>query len=164
MPDAETPPGLVEVQLLGLPVPLWARSQEQHDALLREFALIASDGAAHQLPARLLALLEDLDREYGDLSGEQQRRLDRAARDGVDSIDLVYRVPPGVGPAALALSALLDEADDYCQQGRHLLTLGAEPDVVAFRRWYLRAFAEQTAALPAVPWATAHGTGAAPAT
>ena len=152
MPDPETPSDLVEVHVLGLPVPLWSRSQEQHDALLREFALIAAGGAAQQLPVRLLDLLEDLDRQYGDLSSEQQRRLDRAARNGVHSIDLVYRLPPGVGPAALALAALLDEADDYCRQGRHLLTLAAEPDVVAFRRWYLGAFAEQSAGLPAVPW------------
>ena len=47
---------------------------------------------------------------------------------------------------------MLDEADRYCRQGRHLLTLATPDDLLAYRRWYLREIAEQLAGAAPVPW------------
>ena len=46
---------------------------------------------------------------------------------------------------------MLDETDEFCRDGT-LLTLQADDDVVAFRRWYLREVVDQIAGRPARPW------------
>lgn len=62
----------VRVHLRSLPVQTWGRSQEQTEGLLREVALIAAEqghpAAQHQLPARLLALVDALNATYGGLT------------------------------------------------------------------------------------------------
>lgn len=146
---------LVEVRLLQLPVSVWARSQEQHDALRREFALIALSGAERDrhLPRRLAALVESLNGQFAADVSAQQEQLYAAAAAGRPVIDeLVYRVPPAVAGACLALSQLLDEADEYCRRGEHLLTLAADEELVDFRHWFLLEFIDQLAGADPVPW------------
>jgi hypothetical protein len=38
---------------------------------------------------------------------------------------------------------MLDEADEFCRRGRHLLTLETPPELVVFRKWYLQEFIDQ---------------------
>ncbi len=47
---------------------------------------------------------------------------------------------------------MLDEADAYCRQGSHLLTLQTPPDQRAFRTWFLAEFLSQLAGGPPTPW------------
>jgi hypothetical protein len=47
---------------------------------------------------------------------------------------------------------MLDEVDEFCRQGKHLLTLATPPELVAYRRWYLGEFIAQLAGRPATPW------------
>jgi hypothetical protein len=47
---------------------------------------------------------------------------------------------------------MLDDADEYCREGRHLLTLATPPDLLAYRRWYLQQFVDQARGRPATPW------------
>lgn len=142
---------VVDVHLLQLPVALWARGQEQHAALLREFSLLASD--PHDVPARLLDLLTTLRTRFGGATTEQEEQLLDAVDAGVDVLpDLVYRMPPEAGPALLVLGQMLDEADAHCRAGQHLLTLAADEELVRFRWWFLESMAEQVAGRPAVPW------------
>jgi len=61
-------------------------------------------------------------------------------------------VPASAGAAAAALRDLMDEADEYCQQGEHLLTLTSPEDVTAFRRWFLDEFERQCGGADPVPW------------
>lgn len=138
---------LVEIHLLEVPIPLWSRSQQQTDELLREFALAAAAGSeTHHLPARLTELIESLNAEFGGVSTEQEEQLFAAAHEGLPVIkDLEFAMPSGVGPACVILGDMLDEADEYCRQGQHLLTLAASDDVVQFRRWYLSQFVRQLA-------------------
>src|SRR6476660_5563039 len=46
-------------------------------------------------------------------------------------------VPASSGTAAAALRDLMAEADAYCRQGEHLVTLTSPADVTAFRCWFL---------------------------
>jgi hypothetical protein len=147
---------LVTVELRRLPVELQARASEHTQELQREFVLIA-EGLQHAegpsaLPRRLLDLVDTLQRRYGGFTVDQEDALDKALHDGVPTLDLDFTVPPDVADAAVALGAMLDEADEYCREGKHLLTLATPPDLVAFRRWYLDQFVDQIAGRPPTPW------------
>jgi len=155
-------PDLYDVVLLELPLEVHARAQEHSAELLREMYLIAqaqhgkSEGAAgggkHELPRRLMELVDALTSSYGGLTNDQNRQLGDALDAGRDSIDLAYRVPLDVGAAVEQLGAMLDEADDYCREGQHLLTLATPPELLGYRRWYLSEFAAQLAGKSPTPW------------
>jgi hypothetical protein len=144
---------LVEVRLLRLPLALWQRTQEHIDGLLREFMLIVQDGEARAAtPGRLLALIDEITAGYGEFSEEQRRQMDAALARGEAEIDLTYQVPPGAAGAAQQLGDMLDEADDYCRRGDHLLTLATPEEAVRFRRWFIGEFVDQLAGRPPTPW------------
>ncbi len=151
-------PALHAVQMLQLPVQLWAASQEHHDELLREFALMTAglddrDGDAPSVPVRLLRLVEQLNASFAGSSDEQEARLFAAAARGDEVIDVLeYALPEAAGPACVQLEQLLDEADDYCRAGHHLLTLATPDESRLFRSWYLGQVREQLAGAPPVPW------------
>ena len=154
------PPELHPVRLLELPVQLWAASQEHHDELLREFALMTAgvqdrDGEAPTVPVRLLRLVEQLTASFAGSSDEQRARLFAAAARGDEVMaELDFALPLAAGPACVALAALLDEADDYCRAGRHLLTLSTPDEIRVFRTWYLMQVREQLAGAAPEPWPT----------
>lgn len=150
MTSTGTATPLVEVHILGLPLAVYRRAAEQSDELLREFALIRGEGSDH-VPARLLALVEELRTRFAGFSADQVRALEAAVGGEQDAIDLVYRVPADVRQAAIELAALLEEADDFCRAGE-LLTLAAPPEAVAFRRWFLDEFVRQVDGHPPRPW------------
>lgn len=146
---------LRDVHLLQLPVRIWARAQEQTDALLREFALITMGGgiATHEVPHRLLSLIESFDVRFAGVAVSQELLLRAAAESGKLVIDdLAYQVPAEVSEASLVLGELLDAADAYCAEGSHLLTLASDPEVVRFRWWFLFQFVDQIAGKRAVSW------------
>ncbi len=150
---------LVEIHVRRLPVRIWALAQEHTDELLREFTLIAEqvrdepDGPdARPVPVRLTRLVEEVTANYSGFTGEEEARLFRAAADGEGEIDLTYKVPAAVSAAARHLADLLDEADDYCRAGEHLLTLATPPELVRFRNWFLEEFIRQVDGAPPLPW------------
>lgn len=155
---AATPPQH-DVHLLQVPVQLWAATQESTDALLREFALISAElhddsAATHvTVPRRLVQLVDALTRDFQGVSTEQEDELYAAAASGQRVIDdLHFHVPAEAGAAARELGGMLDEADDYCREGQHLLTMAATADQVKFRWWYLDQFIDQVAGKPPVAW------------
>ncbi|MGH9076114.1 MAG: hypothetical protein ACRDY0_01440 [Acidimicrobiales bacterium] len=148
-------PEMVQVRLVSLPVQVWSRAHEHGEELVREFTLIAASeppDRAHEVPARLMSLVDQLTQDYAELNTDQEGTLARAAADGVAEVDLAYRVPPGAAQAVVDLGAMLDEADRYCRAGEHLLTLAAPAESLAFRRWYLDEFTRQIAGEPPLPW------------
>lgn len=150
--DGESP---VEIRFLGLPVAVSAQAQEHVDGLLREFTLIAAShargGEAH-VPLQLLQLAEELQQEYSAMTTHQQAQLADARQQGLDHLDLVYRVPPSIAEACVRLGDALDAADMYCQQGEHLLSLTTPPGALAYRRWFLSEFIRQIDGEPPVSW------------
>jgi hypothetical protein len=148
---------LVTVRLLGLPLALQSRTQEHAAELTRELQLIAEQmrqqGDDAGLPTRLVTLIEELNAQYSVFTGEQEQQLADALARGLDEIDLTYAVPAGVGEAARALHDILDEADEYCRAGEHLLTLPTPAELVTYRHWFLDQFVGQTAGQQPVPFA-----------
>jgi hypothetical protein len=146
---------LVEVHLLRLPLATHRAASEHADELRREFTLIRAqqaDDDAADVPRRLVALMEELEEQFSGYSDDTRVELDEAMERGEGSIDLVFRVPPEAGEAAVRLGAMLDEADAHCRKGDALLTLATAPDALAYRRWYLEEFTRQLDGLPPRPW------------
>jgi hypothetical protein len=148
---------LFEARMLQLPVKVWARSQEQHDALMREFALMSvptdEDDRQRHVPTRLAQLIDTLTADFEGVATAQEQQLFDASNKGVEVIDeLVYNMPRAVVPASKALGDMLDEADEYCRQGKHLLTLAADEELVRFRWWFLDQFIDQADGKPPVAW------------
>lgn len=152
MNDVEVTTTLFDVHLVGLPVAIHAEAQEHQDSLRREFAFIAESSDPESTPPRLLRLTQRLQDRFREFSEGPSRRIDEALERGEESIDLVYRVPAEVGPAAAELARLLAEADAYCLTGESLLTLAAPGRVVAYREWFLGELIRQTDGEKPVPW------------
>jgi hypothetical protein len=150
---AEQTDVLVTVRLLGVPVRVLAASREHHDDLMREFrllALAAPSGERH-VPARLVELTQALGVRYAAAGSRPDEDFDRAVQQGLDTVDLVYRVPPGVADGARELEAMMTEADEFCRSAQ-LITLARTPVVVRFARWYLGQFSDQIVGRPATAW------------
>ena len=153
------PDELVTVRLLDLPLHVHMRAQQHNDEMTREFQLILEQD--HQrvgtVPARLLTLSTMLTSKYGGFSEAQERQIQAAYAAGETQLDEVsFLVPAGVSDAARQLGGILDEADEFCRNG-DLLTLAAEPEVLAYRRWYLDNFIVQCAGAPPQPWSGTFG-------
>ena len=149
---------LVDVHLLDFPVPLAAKAKQHFEELMREFALIhagASDDHDDDrpVPARLMELIDTLTTRFAGVNSAAEERLERAIAEGVPVIDdHVMTLPPEAAPATVALGAMIDEADEYCRQGEHLLTMATPPDCVAYRKWYLGEVAGQLDGAAPTPW------------
>ena len=145
--------GFVEVRLLRLPLDVWQRTQEHVDGLLREFTLMSQDAEARAAtPGRLLNLVRELTAGYGGFSAEQRKAMEAALDRGESEIDLTYHLPAAAGAAAQQLGDMLDEADEYCRRGDHLLTLATPPAELRFRRWFISEFVAQIQGAPPTPW------------
>lgn len=138
---------LATVELLDYPLDLYLRAQEHADDLIRELTLIANSRSVESghsdLPARLLVLVERLTHQYAGVSDVVEAERDAALDRGERVMDLTYRVPAQIAQAVRDLGAIFDEADAYCRQGEHLLTLATPPDALAYRAWVLRQFTAQ---------------------
>ena len=144
---------LIEVKLLHLPIRVQRRAAEHHDALVRELTLVRASSEADSLPDRLLALTDELRDRFGAFSEGPRAALEAAFLGGEDYVDVSYRVPQETGEAVTQLAELLDEADDYCRAGQHLVTPATPPELVAYRRWMVGEFVNQVAGRAPRPWA-----------
>jgi anti-anti-sigma factor len=144
---------LIEVRLLGLPIDVQRRTNAHYDALFREFELIRqSDRAAETLPVRLLNLIDELTARFQQFGEQPRAVLEEARERGGTAVDLMYEVPPQIVDACQQLMASLDEADEYCAAGEHLVTLQSPPIVRTYRIWFLQEFVEQASGRPPSPW------------
>jgi len=143
------------VRLVALPLDVMARAQEQHEGLLREFALIANPhpNTDYDVPRRLLDVATALRERFAAFTAEPNALIERAMQRGDRSIDTQMQLPVEAREAALSLAALLEEADDYCRKGE-LLTLATPPELVTFRRWYLGQIVDQIEGAAPVAWPT----------
>jgi hypothetical protein len=143
--------GLKEVQILRMPLPVSARSTQHFDEVMREFALITLDteraredsDSARRVPVRLLALVDELTKNFSAFTEAVTADREEAAARGDQEVDLIYRLPATAAEACHQLEDLLAEVDDFCRSGQHLITLATSPESVAFRRWYLSEFTGQ---------------------
>ncbi|CAA9345177.1 MAG: hypothetical protein AVDCRST_MAG16-1977, partial [uncultured Frankineae bacterium] len=149
---------LRQIRMLQMPVQVWAAAQEHHDELMREFALLSAgqeeaDVQAAPVPRRLMRLIHQLTTRFAGTADAQREQLFAAAAQGQEVIEeLVYFLPPAAGPATVELARMLEEADEYCRSGQHLLTLQTPDEVRLFREWYLGQMREQIDGAAPVPW------------
>ena len=144
---------LIDVHLLGVPVPLHLEAAAHVNGLQRELELIRLAGEdAPDLPHRLRSLIDELTDRYGGVGDQPRAELDAAAERGDATVDLVYRIPRSAGVASHRLGELLDQVDDHCRGQGHLLTLVTPPDALAYRRWFLGEFTRQCRGDDPRPW------------
>jgi anti-anti-sigma factor len=148
--------GLIQVRLLDLPTHIQREASAHHDALVREFTLIQGSSAPEALPQRLLTLIDELQNRFQEFSHAPRAAIEAAVEKGAPSVDVTYVVPKDVGDAVVHLRELLDEADDYCRAGEHLVTLATPPLARAYREWFLGEFIRQAAGGSPQPWTRPH--------
>lgn len=144
------------VRLLQLPLRLWAQAKQNMDELTREFTLMTADSGGdadgHDTPARLVALAAELQQQYGAGAEQREAPLFAALQAGEKHVDQTFELPVAAAGAAQTLGVMLDEADEYCRQGKHLLALETPPELVAYRRWYLDEVIGQMGGAEPTPW------------
>jgi len=140
---------LMHVQLVGLPLVLFA-AQLRHDReLLRELELVARADGPYPA-AELVELARELTLYRG--MGESTE-LERAAalERGAVTLDVLYRLPRFAGPACDRMARLLARADAYAREGA-LLVLPPTPEQVAVRDWFLCQITQQCEGADPQPW------------
>ncbi|MEY2434742.1 MAG: hypothetical protein QOC92_4467, partial [Acidimicrobiaceae bacterium] len=120
--------------------------------LVREFTLIKGSSTPEALPQRLLTLVDELQHRFQEFSQAPLAAIEAAVENGAPSVDVTYLVPRAIGDAVVQLRKLLDEADDYCRAGEHLVTLAAPPTTRAYREWLLGEFVSQATGGSPRPW------------
>lgn len=146
---------LHDVALVDFPVARFLQMQEQHDAMQREFALIAirDDEAGGTVPPRLRALAAEMQR--GEATGNPFRPgVAAAAERGDVVVTLELRIPFTTLRWTEDALMLFEEGDDFSRSG-HLLTPPSPPEVVEFRRWLVGELIRQVrdGATPTPFWA-----------
>ena len=134
---------LVEVHLRQVPIDLWKRATAHQEAVQREMDLMRAAEPVDSVPNRLLSLLEDLDRRFGDLNDPTWEQLRVADERGEETANVVFEVPPPAAAAARELGAMMSEVDEFCRAGDHLMTLATPPEIVSFREWLIDEFTRQ---------------------
>jgi hypothetical protein len=144
---------LVAFRWIGLPIPAVDRTAEHYDSVLREFGMVLErhPSARATVPGRLLSLMDELT-QIGPLIAVIEQDLERGRQSGKDSVDVELQLPRAIGPIALHLDNLLDEADAYCAEGRELLTLEPTDEVVSVRKWLIGELVHQAEGHAPVTW------------
>lgn len=154
MREEDAPAELVTVRLIGMRLDMQARSAEHQEGLRREFRMLVEQGQADResVPGRLVALAAELDRRFQSFGAAGQAEIEAAAGRGEATIDLSLAAPRTIGAAAREFGRMLEEADEYCRAGEHLLTLAAPADVVEFRKWVLAELERQAEGGRPISW------------
>ena len=151
----EIAPGtrLYPIRMLGVPVDLFLATRQQHDELMREFAVLAlahKDESGSD-PPELRRLVHELGANSAASVSRADANVEAASNAGRATIDLSYRVPITVLAAADRLEELMQSADRFCAQGR-MLTMPRSPQMLRFATWWLRELRQQVAGYTATAW------------
>jgi anti-sigma regulatory factor (Ser/Thr protein kinase) len=138
--------------LRGLPVRLFQHTAEQYEGLFRELRLLTGDAQSTTVPRQLVGLREVIDWRISTVIDEHDAEVHAALAEGLDVVDLEYRLPRDVGDTFAHLDRLLDEADAYCSRGDLLLTLSPSPAARALRKWLLGQLVDQIAGRAPTAW------------
>ncbi|MEX0864141.1 MAG: STAS domain-containing protein [Acidimicrobiia bacterium] len=144
---------MVEVRFLEIPIEIWHRATAHQEAVQRELDIIRASLPDSAAPSRLQALSEDLDLRFPGAGDVILGELQSAAARGQATLDLVVKVPQGIGSVARELIDVMEEVDDYCRSGEALLSVVTPPDVVRFREWFLGELTRQIEeGMPPMAW------------
>jgi hypothetical protein len=143
-----------EVRLLGMPVALFRKTREQHDDLLREFAVMALGHGELDLsqPEDLRRLIQQLGGPFMRAVARSNDEVDAAALAGKRHLDLSYRWSASLLSVVEYLESLMLRADGFCAQGL-MLTMPRSPQVLTLSRWWVGEFRRQDAGEAPLSWA-----------
>lgn len=126
-----------DVALVDLPVSLFLETQQHHDTVLRELALVAlAPEADSSTPNRLRTLAREAHSGFGDAPKPFRDAVAAAAARGDDIVTLRLSVPDSTLRFMEDFLLVFDEADEFSRRGE-LLTPPSAPGVAAFRRWFV---------------------------
>ena len=140
----------IRIQILDLPVRLFAAFRQRYYELGRELRLLSlAHGEAYPIASELAEVFLQVEQEQRLTRGFDV--LERAFADDLERVDLDLLVPE-TGPATAArLLDTLQRADEFCREQR-LLVLAATPQEVELQRWYLGEWVRQGVGESPRPW------------
>jgi phage baseplate assembly protein W len=127
-----------EVILGDVPTDLLVAAKAHIDALIREFALLASGAAVSRspVPMQLTSLIQRVVSNFAEARQSIKKQAVRAAQAHDPRTRLSLNLPLSAADAGRAYLAALDEVDAYCR-AEQMLTLETPPAHRVFRRWYV---------------------------
>jgi anti-sigma regulatory factor (Ser/Thr protein kinase) len=127
-----------EVVLGDVPTELLVSAKAHIDALIREFALLASGAAVSKsaVPIELTMVIHRVVGNFAEARQSIKKQALRAAEAHEARTRLALNLPLSAADAGRAYLAALDEVDAYCR-AEQMLTLETPPVHRLFRRWYV---------------------------
>jgi anti-sigma regulatory factor (Ser/Thr protein kinase) len=127
-----------DVVLGDVPTELLVAAKAHIDALIREFALLASGAAVGKspVPLQLTRLIQRVVGNFAEARQSIKKQAFRAAAAHDPRTRLVLNLPLHAADAGRAYLAALDEVDAYCR-AEQMLTLETPAAHRVFRRWYV---------------------------
>ncbi len=152
-----------EIRLLGVPVRVFLAAREHHDALLREFAVMALDRNEESTrePDELRALVREFGVHYAVASARPGDEFEAALQAGKATLDLTYPMPASASRGAEDFERLMDAADRLCEQGL-MLTMPRSQVIRDFSAWWFGEVRRQSAGHPPTRWAGPLSAGEGP--
>ncbi len=149
-PPALNDADLMHIDILGVPLRLYAGFQMHYRELRREVRLLALAAEANYPLAKSLSdLFGSLERELR--AGIDADYIDEATRAGETEVDLNVVIARETAVTIDRFLELLDLADAFCRQQR-LLSLARTPEQRDFQRWFLGEFVRRRAGEPPLTW------------
>ena len=130
-----------EVTLGDVPTDLLLAAKAHIDALIREFALLASGaagGATSPVPRELSALIQRVVGNFSEARQSIKKQALHAAERGEPRTELILNLPLSAAAAGQEYLDALDEVDAYCR-AEQMLTLETPAAHKLFRSWYVEA-------------------------
>ena len=151
-PDDPYPDG-TEIALLDAPVQEMIRTAAHYDAMYREFRLILELNPTRRqaIAGRLLGLIDELGTTFVGFGRSAEESWGTALREGRETVNIRFRLPPQAAFFVEHYDELLDEADSYCQRAE-LLTIGPSDEALAVRRWAFGEVVRQCRGEAPTPW------------
>jgi len=148
----------VQVQAIGVPLPLYVGFQHHFRELRREVRLLAlAHGQDYPLAANLSELFTTIERHLQSTVGLTQ--VNAMTSDG-DVADFQVTVPRAATTTFREFLELLDLADDFCRQQR-LLSLARTDLQRSFQNWLVGEYIRQAGGADPTPWPQADGSESA---
>lgn len=146
----------VQVELLGLEVPLYSSLDRQYNELRRELRLLSlSHQSDYPLAGDLTAMFSNFERQFPEAYSEQIRT---AETQGLPRIDVVFPMVPEAGPIFVTMNEMFDVADAFCSAER-LLSLARTPRQRDLHVWLLTELIGQLEGAAPRAWDGSNHTG-----
>jgi len=149
-PTGPAPADGITIVLTNMPVRLYAEMRRHHYELRRELGLLLFEHP-HRFPiaTTTIAAIDGASAQRRPGSGFS--RIESAAADGLETIDLTYVVRPATPLALVALRDALNACYDTLGDDL-LLTVQPAPEVRHFQDWFFGEVIDQAAGAEPTPW------------